>query len=177
MGISTVTSEQLQQKLRQLLPSQQGFGTDITASDTILPIIDLTPAAEGSDVRQDLQTALAFGSQTTFQVFNTTSTLISTTGFYRVFGAANLEAAAAGVRLIDFELSDGITDKLIIAFSLENTATAAQQVIPFDFVVFLAAGESLKCTSSSNQQTCQGSTRQIADVNGNLTNPSGFNPQ
>ena len=62
MSISSVTSEALQAKLRQLLPSQQGFGTDLSASDTIVPIIDLTASAEGSDVRQDLQTSLAYGS-------------------------------------------------------------------------------------------------------------------
>ena len=63
MSISTVTSEALQLKLRQLLPSQQGFGTDLSASDTIIPVIDLTRAAEGSDVPESLQTALAYGSQ------------------------------------------------------------------------------------------------------------------
>jgi hypothetical protein len=57
MSISTVTSEALQLKLRQLLPSQQGFGTDLSASDTIIPIIDLTAAAEGSDVPEFLQRA------------------------------------------------------------------------------------------------------------------------
>ena len=64
MSISTVTSEALQLKLRQLLPSQQGFGTDLSASDTIIPIIDLTEAAEGSDVRETLQTAIAFDGST-----------------------------------------------------------------------------------------------------------------
>ena len=71
MSISTVTSEALQLKLRQLLPSQQGFGTDLSASDTIIPVIDLTSAAEGSDVNETLQSALAFGSQTVFAVANT----------------------------------------------------------------------------------------------------------
>ena len=50
MSISTVTSEALQLKLRQLLPSQQGFGTDLSASDTIIPVIDLTRAADRKQV-------------------------------------------------------------------------------------------------------------------------------
>ncbi len=66
MGFSSVTSEALQLKLRQLLPSQQGFGTDLSASDTIVPIIDLTAAAEGSDVSESLQQALNFGGATVF---------------------------------------------------------------------------------------------------------------
>lgn len=177
MTISSVTSEALQLKLRQLLPSQQGFGTDLSASDTIIPIIDLTASAEGSDVRQDLQTALAFGSQTNFSVFNTTATVINTTGFYRVYGVANLEASSAGQRSITWKLNDGAATKDIWVAVLENTASAVQQCLEFDFVVFLDVGESLECTSTSNQQTAQGSTRQIATINGVLVNPSGFNPQ
>ena len=76
MSISSVTSEALQLKLRQLLPSQQGFGTDLSASDTIVPIIDLTEAAEGSEVPEFLQTALAYGSQTPFDATNTTTTIV-----------------------------------------------------------------------------------------------------
>ena len=177
MSISTVTSETLQLKLRQLLPSQQGFGTDLSASDTIIPIIDLTASAEGSDVRQDLQTALAFGSQTTFGVANTTATVINTTGFYRVFGMANLEASSGGQRSITWLLNDGASTKNIWVAAVENTASAVQQLVQFDFVVFIGVGESLQCTSTSNQQTCQGSTRQIADINGTLVQPSGFTPQ
>jgi len=150
MSISSVTSEALQLKLRQLLPSQQGFGTDLSASDTIIPVIDLTASAEGSDVRQDLQTALAFGSQTSFGVFNTTATVINTTGFYRVFGMANLEASAAGQRSISWLLNDGASTKNIWVAVLENTASAVQQLIQFDFVVFIGVGESLQCTSTSN---------------------------
>ena len=89
MTISSVTSEALQLKLRQLLPSQQGFGTDLSASDTIIPIIDLTASAEGSDVRSDLQEALAFGSVTAFSTRNTTTTVVSNTGFFRIFGVSS----------------------------------------------------------------------------------------
>ena len=42
----------------------------------------------------------------------------------------------------------------------------------FDFIVFLAAGDSL--TAQSGHTTCNiiGCTKQIADINGNLTTPS-----
>ena len=82
--IIRITSEALQATIRRLLPSQQGFGEDLQASNVIQPIIDLTPSAEGSETRQDLQSALAFGSVTLFQVFNGSSTVINTPGFFRV---------------------------------------------------------------------------------------------
>ena len=169
MSISLVTSEALQLKLRQLLPSQQGFGTDLSASDTIIPVIDLTASAEGSDVRPDLQNALAFGSQTAFDVSNTTTTIVNNPGFFRIFGMANIFGSSD----ITFNLTDGASSKQILKY-----AGAASQfsVTPFDFIVFLTAGESLSITSGGANLKVVGSTRQIADANGVLVNPVGFTP-
>jgi len=147
------------------------------AQNVIVPIVDLTAAAEGSGVRQDLQTAFAFGSNTAFSVFNTTATVINSTGFWRVFGAANLESTTAGSRNATFFLSDGLSTKQLISYERENGATGQQFIMEFDFIVFLASGESLTASTSSNQQTLRGCYRQIADINGTLVNPSGFNPQ
>ena len=55
-----VTSESLQATIRNLLPSQAGFSEDLTATNLIQPIIDLTPTAEGSILRAALQTAIDF---------------------------------------------------------------------------------------------------------------------
>ena len=43
--IITVNSEALQTQIRDLLPSQNGFGSELQASNVITPIIDLTAAA------------------------------------------------------------------------------------------------------------------------------------
>ena len=177
MSISTVTSELLQLKLRQLLPSQQGFGTDLSASDTIIPIIDLTAAAEGSDVPEVLQQALAFGSQTTFSISNATATMINTAGFYRVFGNFNIASTTTVSQNAQFKLNDGATDKIIYNAS-KNSVVAFNNTYTgdYDFVVFLRSGDSLKGTATDASNLI-GSTRQIADVNGVLVQPSGFTPQ
>jgi len=177
MTISTVTSEALQLKLRQLLPSQQGFGTDLSASDTIIPVIDLTGAAEGSDVPQNLQTAVAFGSQTAFNITNTTTVISNTTGFYRIFGTASLYMDGSLQGGCSFSMTDGATVTTIWSAVSGSTGTASFNNVPFDFVAFLSAGESISGTSINGAQFLTGSSRQIADVNGNLTNPVGFNPQ
>ena len=52
--IITVNSEALQATVRNLLPSQNGFGSELQASNIITPVIDLTPSAEGTVLRQDL---------------------------------------------------------------------------------------------------------------------------
>ena len=171
-----ITSEALQTTIRRLLPSQQGFGEDLQASNVITPIIDLTPTAEGSEVRQDLQTALSHGAITTFSVSNTTSTLVNNPGFFRVYGVASNETQAGGNNL-KFELSDGFSAKAFWQIQSDNNSGTASLYVPFDFVVFLKAGDSLTGTTNYSRAALIGSTYQIADVNSNLQNPSGFTPQ
>ncbi len=174
MSTSTVTSEALQLKLRQLLPSQQGFGTDLSASDTIIPVIDLTAAAEGSDVPLNLQTALAFGSITSFFAENATVTIANTAGFYRVFGNVSLSTTASASNAV-LKLTDGVTSKDITSYQVLGNGGSMN--FSFDLVVFLASGESMTAVSSANASIVHGCSRQIADVNGVLVNPSGFTPQ
>ena len=179
MSISTVTSEALQLKLRQLLPSQQGFGTDLSASDTIIPVIDLTAAAEGSDVPQMLQTALAFGSQTEFTADNNTVVLANSPGFYRIFGSTSIKVVASlpSINTNSFTMTDGATTKVVWAQNIVSGTTLTFINLLYDFNVFLGAGESVSAVSNQAGNISQGSIRQIADVNGVLVNPSGFTPQ
>ena len=177
MTLSTVTSEALQLKLRQLLPSQQGFGTDLSASDTIIPIIDLTAAAEGSDVPQNLQTALAFGSQTAFSINNTTGVIANTAGFWLVSGVAGILMSSVATGNITINLSDGATTKNIFAITSFTALNEALTQTPFEFTVFLDTGESINGESTFGNGFLTGSARQIADINGALIQPSGFSPQ
>ena len=177
MSISTVTSEALQLKLRQLLPSQQGFGTDLSASDTIIPVIDLTRAAEGSDVPESLQTALAYGSQTAFEVVNTSTEIINTTGFWRVVGVSSIESTSSQIES-KFIMSDGVTPKDVWQhISPASGSPDSYTSIQFDLVFFLTSGETINISSNNTNSVVSGSLRQIADINGNLINPVGFTPQ
>jgi len=168
-----ITSEALQATIRRLLPSQQGFGEDLQATNVVTPVIDLTPTAEGSVLEPILQRALAFGSVTAHSVSATTSTLINTTGFFRVFGAVSYDANASSSVVASFTLTDGSTNKIIYS-AVGQAPGDTGGVINYDFVVFLAAGESLTATGSTSAISLRGCSRQIADVNGNLVNPSGF---
>ena len=147
------------------------------AQNVIVPVIDLTSAAEGSTVPTDLQQALAFGSQTSFVAYNSTVVIANTTGFYRIFGNASLRTSAAGNVTGYLQMSDGISTKTV--WSLNCTAGSQDLGLSdnFDFIVFLGSGESISAVSNGTDSYCVGSSRQIADVNGNLINPSGFNPQ
>lgn len=174
----SITSEALQATIRRLLPSQQGFGEDLQASNIITPIIDLTPTAEGSEVRADLQTALAFGSQTAHSVSNTTATLINNTGFYRLTGIAQvLDGTNGTAHKVQLFLSDGLSTKKIWELdTIQGNNTKNVYSEPVDLTIFVGAGESVTLTASTTGQFV-GSSRQIADVSGNLIDPAGFTPQ
>jgi len=172
--IRPITSETLEAQIRDLLPSQNGFTEDLQASNVITPIIDLTRAAEGSTTGQNLQTALAFGSQTGFEVTNAITAIVNTPGFYRVFGVLTCSTGAANTGG-GFSMTDGLSTKQIWAHI--DSGHGSLGVSGFDFVAFLASGITLNAFADSANIVVTGSTRQIADVNGTLVNPSGFTPQ
>ena len=174
--ITSVTSEALQAQIRNLLPSQEGFGTDLMAQNVIVPVIDLTSAAEGSSVPEYLQTALAFGSNTGFTVSNTTTAIISNTGFYRIIGTASVKPDASAFRSVRFDSSDGLATTTLWKLDVANSSAINPIAIPFDFTVFVKAGVTISAIATVNA-VAAGSTRQVADVNGVLVNPSGFSPQ
>ena len=172
--IVPVVSETLEAQIRDLLPSQRGFGEDLHASNVITPIIDLTSAAEGTTVPQMLQTALAFASQSAFSAVGGSDTIANTAGFWRVTGAYSAASNAATVTG-DINISDGLTTKTLYGFRREGNSGQTTGI--FDFVVFLRSGDTLSAVSSDTATSIEGSARQIADVNGVLVNPSGFTPQ
>tara|TARA_R110000796_G_scaffold66600_1_gene153118 strand:- start:1659 stop:2168 length:510 start_codon:yes stop_codon:yes gene_type:complete len=164
----TINSSAIETKINQLLPSQGGFGAgvDFSASTMVIPIVDLTESASGSQLRQDLQSSLSLNSITSFSVTNASSTLINTTGYFRVFG----DYATTGGDLGDFRLTDGTTTKTIISF-VYVPSSSQDSITLYDFNVFLEAGQSLICRTTSSNGICTGNTRQIASLDGTLTNP------
>ena len=168
----TIKSQQIEDKINQLLPSQGGFqpGVDFSASTMVIPIVDLTETAEGSALRQDLQTSFSLTTATSFDVNNTSTTVVNTTGYYRVFGTSYILDFAGGTSNSDISITDGITTKKIFNVETINVNLNNTNFQTYDFIVKLEAGDSLVVTASQYNRLT-GATRQIADVNGNLVNP------
>lgn len=168
----TINSSAIETKINQLLPSQGGFGAgvDFSASTMVIPIVDLTETAEGSDVRADLQTALSFSTATSFAVTGATTTIISTTGWYRIFGGYTFLGGSSLSGFSGFALFDGTTTKNVFGFEGEAADTTFG-TNTYDFIVKIGAGESCKCISNNTNTNLNGSTRQIADLSGNLIDP------
>lgn len=160
-----IKSQNLEDKINQLLPSQGGFqaGVDLSASTQIIPIVDLTETAEGSLLRQDLQTAYGINCEVD-QINNTTTTIINTTGYYRLLGLYKSINTSNMNGII--QITDGVTTKDIQKYSTLISGTT----IPFDFVIFLSAGDSCQVECEGNA-VINVASRQIATVTGTLVNP------
>lgn len=174
--IVSVTSESLEAQVRNLLPSQSGFGEDLQASNVITPIIDLTAAAQGTTTPELLQTALAFGSQTAFEANNSTAVVANSPGFYRIYAGVQKTSSTAGTIQCNFTMSDGLTTKTIWGLETPGFINSTDAVV-VDFVVFLRSGDSISAVTDNADAFIKGSVRQIADVNGTAVNPIGFTPQ
>jgi len=169
-----INSQELEDKIRSLLPSQGGAGAgfDLSASTQIIPVIDLTESAAGSNLRQDLQIAHSHSTATTFDVSNATTTIISNTGYFRVTGTVFMSYFGnTSIQRLRFNLNDGATDKDIYDIQPIGFGTAnLMQITPLDFNVFIPAGGSANIIATQYARF-SGSTRQIADITGELTNP------
>lgn len=161
-----IDSESLRDKINSLLPSQNrgSIGVDLSGSTTIIPVVDVTETAEGSDFPPSLQNSFSLINATFNNVSNTTTDLVNTPGFYRVLGTANI--FGSGVAAI--QITDGVTTKKIIDYR-GNANTNDHE--SFDFNIKLAAGDTLQAFSSQTLCTVNVTTRQLADINGNLINP------
>jgi hypothetical protein len=171
--IITVNSEDLQTQIRDLLPSQNGFGSELQATNVITPIIDLTRSAEGSGLPSYLQTALAHGSNTPFDLTNTSANLITAPGFYRIYGVSqiDLESASGGT---NFSITDGLATKKMWEHSMTGGTADQFSFLEYDFIVFLRAGDTLTGFSDNSVSNLSGSHRQIATGDGTLIQPNGF---
>jgi hypothetical protein len=170
----TINSTAIEDKINQLLPSQGGFGAgvDFSASTMVIPIVDLTESAEGSSLRSDLQRAYSHTQSTHTLIENTTTTLLTTTGYYQVDLAYCIQSETTAIRNGKLIINDGTTDKIIFQMSVHQTSAGANANGVYQTVVFLGAGDSLKCTSDDDQVMMNVVTRQIADISGNLVNPT-----
>lgn len=168
-----IKSQDIEDKINQLLPSQGGFqaGVDFSASTMVIPIVDLTETAEGSSLRQDLQSSISHNQATTYDISGSDVTVINTTGYYRIIGGMSLRSRAGGSENVSISLNDGTTTKAVWSIVVPSGQDNNYVAEKIDLIVFLGAGDSL-IIGTSSQATIRGSVRQIASLSGDLTNPT-----
>lgn len=172
-----VTTEALEKKFRDTFPSQAGaeLVDDLYASGVVVPIVDFTAAAQGSELPRELQQAWDFATGiATIEAGATT--LISTPGFWKVGGTLNVANSTTSSPGDTFLfLDDGASLKRIWRHTQDSTGVSELDLINIpEFVVYVRTGETFKGLSPNNFSILNVWYRQIADVYGNLTNPLGF---
>lgn len=173
---SRLTDEALEKRFRDTFRSQGGseLVDDLYASGVIVPVVDFTAAAEGSALRQDLQTAWDFTTGSGEQLGTGTTNLISNAGFWLVQSQIEVNLAPAGTYRADVRISDGTSIKKIW-IAIDTTSNFNEVFISnLQQIVFLRSGDTLQLNSDSPNISLTATYRQIADVSGNLTNPTGF---
>ena len=172
MAVETtpITSEGLQSTVRRLLPSQQGFGSDLEATNLIQPIIDLTPTAEGSQLPELLRNALDSTTTSTGFVGPSTTTIVSGGGFYKcVINATGKNSTFSTSQAVYLYINDGSSDKNVWFAEM-----ISGMVVTFDQVLYVPPNGAIKMQMVNSDSTGGITVRKIADVYGNLQNPSGF---
>ena len=174
---SRVTDEALEKRFRDTFRSQGGseLVDDLYAQGVIVPVVDFTAAATGQQLAENLQTAWDSSTGTDEQNGSGTSTAISNAGFWKVFVQGTMDFSQGGGAAIvgSLEIFDGTTAKTIWTFTnKQNNFNEIFQILD-NLTVFLRSGDSLRlnCTTGA---TVSITYRQIATVNGDLVNPTGF---
>ena len=174
---SRVTDEALEKRFRDTFRSQGGaeLVDDLYAQGVIVPVVDFTAAAEGVSLRSDLQVAWDFAT-TAYTVVNTTTAIASNAGFWKcdlTAGVSDLDDVTTTTMRI--YIDSGLTTKNIWAWGPGSGGSAgAGMAFDGSFVVFLRSGDTLRAQSTGIPFNLHVWTRQIADISGNLVDPSGF---
>lgn len=168
-----IVSDSLQKEFRENFPSQISSGRDLHVSDVVVPIVDFSTTVGTTGLPSSLQQALDI-NVTTFNISNTTTTIINTTGFWRFQGVSIIGAQSGGTHNIDFTLTDGTTSKVLFDFFGVRSAGNDYAQTPFDFIVIVKSGFRIEGSTDLADNFLIGNCRQIADLNGTLQNPDGY---
>jgi len=168
--------EAIEEDLNTNFPSQ-GQGNPplyYSLSEVVVPTYSINSVAEGSGLPQNLQTAWDFSTGHS-TVANTTTTIISNTGFWLLdVNCSIIDGAAA--RSANINITDGLGSKIIWEVNIAGTGLTGSYstVTENKFVVFVRSGDSIRVTTDNAAIIADVWYRQIATVNGTLVNPLGF---
>jgi len=171
-------SEDFQRAFRNQFPSQVSSGRDLHVSDVVVPVVDFTPTASGASLPLNLRFATNNNVSVTSATSDTSATLISTTGFYNIYYSFAARAADSDLVIRFKEVATGTTKNARTRVNLLSTND--YNTFTDEFQCFIPAGYILEyafAIATSGLARIDLFHYQIADVNGNLTDPFGYSPQ
>jgi len=161
-------SENFQRSYRNTFPSQTSSGRDLHVSDVVIPIVDFTPTTSGTSLALELRNCINKNSTQNRIITATTTTVANQSGFVNV--TVDLIATSSSSRA-EFEIFDGTS-----ALSVMNVNAGTDQSTRTSFVVYLTSFDTLRVITGSTADLSV-MTTPLANIDGNLINPNGFDPQ
>jgi hypothetical protein len=174
-------SEDFQRAFRNQFPAQTSTGRDLHVSDVVVPIVDFTPTSSGASLPQNLRFANSSGTSYFLTDSDITrQDLITNSGFHLIEGNFTAQVSGTEHANMDMQLEDKATSSLISLLYLAELYSGGG-VSTFSFIAFLTPENKITIDTnlavSSTRLRCFVKHQQIADVNGNLTNPIGYLPE
>lgn len=173
---SRVTSEALEKKFRDTFTSQAGSELldDLYAQGVIVPTVDFTAAALGSELPQYLQTAWDFSTTHNTVSGGPVNIISGGAGFYKIDLLCTAVVASGAIEAKVF-LTNGIANKVIWEMNTPSTSVQSNTVTQQEeFYVFIESGFTLTASTDQPAAKLDICTRQVADLYGNLVNPTNF---
>jgi hypothetical protein len=169
-----IVSESLQKDFRDNFPSQVNSGRDLHVSDVIVPVVDFSASTAISGLEVSMQQAYDFNS-TSFNITNTTTTIVNTTGFWKISAMLNGQGLNSTIKAVLF-MDDGSTTKEIVDMNVHNGGAGPNTFtsVIWNGIIFLKSGVELKGITNSLAMNLNGICRQVADISGTLVNPDGY---
>jgi hypothetical protein len=175
-------SEEFQRAFRNQFPSQTSTGRDLHVSDIVIPVVDFTPTTSGASLPETLRTCR---NGNTTQVIKTSSGDTFTDvgpGFYRISFIMNaVFSSGANGSIATLKLYDSTPANVATLLNATNAnAKTPNYFLSDDFYAYVPAehsiGTSLDLKNADGADLVVTYTL-IADLNGNLTQPFGYDPQ
>jgi hypothetical protein len=166
-------SEDFQRAFRNQFPSQVNSGRDLHVSDVVIPVVDFTPTASGASLPNSLQFCRNKNSTRVSKAASATAqSLTSATGFVGVnvtqsgdggdvSSAIYIDSTSFIISQINLSIGSGDSDAVTDQFVMYIPAGSS---VLYDLTIASAGKFTAICTP-------------LADVNGNLVQPSGYSPQ
>jgi hypothetical protein len=170
-------SEQFQRAFRNQFPSQTSTGRDLHVSDVVIPVVDFTPTTAGASLPSTLRFCrngnTVIRAETTSTVGYTDWTNI-TTGFW----GFNVKASGTGNLNVRIRLTTSAGTAILTELQMVN-GTDTTNILQDDFIAYVPSGGTINTRVYFTSGSGYGGflATNLADVNGNLTNPFGYSPQ
>lgn len=165
-------SEDFQRAFRNQFPSQHSSGRDLHVSDVVIPVVDFTPTASGASLPTELRFSINRSSVNFKRISTGDVDLCPNTGFYRIICHAASQNTSQNINTYQFkDNATSVTDTVF-----EQLTAGINTISMMDFNVYVPVGYTFICNVGADL-TSTFVVTQLADVNGNLTSPSGYSPQ